>query len=227
MNQKHKPIRSFVKREGRTTAKQLRAMQMLWPKYGVSFDGKPLDLKLLFDRSAPYILEIGFGMGQSLLEMALAHPENNYLGIEVHGPGVGSLLAEIEAHQLSNLRLMQHDAVDILKQSITDGSLSKIQIFFPDPWHKKRHHKRRLIQPEFIRLLVQKLKPGGQLHLATDWENYAEQMMQVCSANADLINHAEEGGFIENKNLRPETKFERRGLRLGHGVWDLLFVKKV
>ena len=171
------------------------------------------------------MLEIGFGMGQSLVAMAAAAPEKNFIGVEVHLPGVGRLLHSMEDEGVDNIRVYCHDAVEILNDCIDDASLDTVQIFFPDPWHKKRHHKRRLIQPDFVDLLCRKLKPGGVLHLATDWENYAEQMMEVLSANTQLRNQAGEGEFAPRPDHRPLTKFERRGERLGHGVWDLLFKK--
>ncbi len=219
-------IRSFVRRLGRMTLAQKKALIDLWPQYGLDYTGELLNFKNIFHNDHPIILEIGFGNGASLAELAVMHPENNYLGIEVHLPGVGHLLSLIEQQQIHNIRIFQHDAIDIIKHSIPDNALDGINIYFPDPWPKARHHKRRLIQSEFINLITTKLKVAGKLHLATDWENYAEQMMNVMSARDDFINLAGHGHFIENKALRPHTKFEKRGLKLGHGVWDLMLVKK-
>ena len=214
-------IRSFVKREGRLTRGQERAMEVLWPAHGIAYNpDTPIDLP------SPLIMEIGFGMGHSLAEMAQSHPEQHYLGIEVHTPGVGTLLMEIEKHDLQNLHLMMHDAVEVIDHMLPDNALDGVQIFFPDPWHKKRHHKRRLINPEFIAKLAPKIKTGGFIHLATDWENYAEQMMDVMSASDQFNNAHDENQFMPNRDERPKTKFENRGERLGHGVWDLMFKKK-
>lgn len=219
-------IRSFVKREGRMTLAQQHAIKALLPIYGILWGSdKPLDFKKIFNRDVPVTLEIGFGMGASLLQMAIAQPEEEFIGIEVHRPGVGTLLQAVDAAQISNIRIFNHDAVEVLQQMIADESLSRVLIFFPDPWPKKRHHKRRLIQTEFIELLCQKLKPAGRLHLATDWEDYAWQMLRVLTQQPHLVNLAPNGKFINNDNLRPETKFEQRGKRLGHGVWDLMFSK--
>lgn len=222
---KHRPIRSFVVRGGRLTPSQQQALDDWWPIYGIDDTQAPLDPLATFGRQAPLVLEIGFGMGDSLAEQATAQPQRDFIGIEVHPPGVGKLLREIHSRQLQNLRIYCHDATEILARCIADNSLDTIQIFFPDPWHKKRHHKRRLIQPGFVSALTQKLRSGGRLHLATDWENYAEHMMQVLSENPDLQNTAGKGGWAQNTG-RPQTKFERRGLRLGHGVWDLVFEKR-
>lgn len=214
-------IRSFVKREGRLTRGQERAMTVLWPKYGIAYDaGTSIDLP------NPLILEIGFGMGHSLCEMARANPQNHYLGVEVHTPGVGTLLMDIEKHDLKNIQVMMHDAVEVIDNMLGNNSLDGVQIFFPDPWHKKRHHKRRLISPEFVGKLAPKIKSGGFIHLATDWENYAEQMMEVLTAAEPFENTQGENQFMPNPGDRPKTKFENRGERLGHGVWDLMFTKK-
>lgn len=218
-------IRSFVRREGRLTPGQQRAMDELFPRFGIAAGEKLFDLDTLFGRCAPRILEIGFGNGESLAEIAKNHPENDYLGIEVHRPGVGHLLMKIEELGLTNLRVMSDDAVEILEQQIPDNALDALYLFFPDPWHKKKHHKRRQVQPAWAQLVRRKLKVGGRLHMATDWENYAEQMLQVLSAAEGFGNTAENGGYAAKPDYRPETKFERRGLRLGHGVWDLLFEK--
>nr|WP_232019233.1 tRNA (guanosine(46)-N7)-methyltransferase TrmB [Sulfuritortus calidifontis] len=203
---------------------QIKALEALGPKFLLPYRVEPLDLDAAFGRSAPKILEIGFGMGDSTAKIAAAHPEIDYLGIEVHTPGVGALLKRIGEQNLTNLRLIQHDAVEVLQHMIPDASLDGCHIFFPDPWHKKRHHKRRLIQPGFVALLVKKLKPGAYLHLATDWQDYAEQMLAVLSAEPDLRNSAE--GFAPRPEYRPLTKFEQRGLKLGHGVWDLVFRRR-
>ena len=227
MSIKHpRTIRSFVRREGRISSAQQRAIETLWEKYGVELNQSPLNLIELFSRNAPNILEIGFGMGLSLLAQACEYPENNYLGIEVHRPGVGSLLAGIAAKEITNIRLFNSDAVEILQKYIPDNSLSRVQIFFPDPWPKVRHHKRRLIQEQFIKLIQAKLLVGGYLHLATDWENYAHHMMSVMNAIPGWQNVIPEG-FSLNHPLesRPLTKFELRGKKLGHNVWDFLYVK--
>ena len=217
-------IRSFVRREGRLTEGQQAAIREGWPRWGVDFVPTQVDWDQIFGRQAPRYLEIGFGMGGATAEIARAHPQQDYLGIEVHRPGVGNLLKLIEQDGLTNLRLMTHDAVDVVEQMIAAESLDGILIFFPDPWHKARHHKRRLIQPEFVRKLVTRLKPGGTIHCATDWENYAEQMLEVLSAEPALENTA--AGYAPRPAYRPLTKFENRGLKLGHGVWDLVFRRK-
>ena len=217
----HRPIRSFVLRQGRMSTGQTRALETLLPRFGIPSAPTPLDLDLAFGRAAPKILEIGFGMGEPTAKIAQAHPENDYLGIEVHGPGVGSLLKQIDELGLANLRLIQHDAVEVLKHMIASATLDGVHIFFPDPWPKKRHHKRRLIQPELVALLCEKLKPGGYLHAATDWQEYAEHILAVLSAEAKLTNTAE--GYAPRPDYRPLTKFEQRGIKLGHGVWDIVF----
>ncbi|RUO29473.1 tRNA (guanosine(46)-N7)-methyltransferase TrmB [Aliidiomarina sanyensis] len=216
-------IRSFVRREGRLTKGQAGALERQWPTMGIDFDGQSIHFNEIFGNDQPVVLEIGFGMGHSLVAMAKAAPEENYVGIEVHRPGVGACLLEAESQNVKNLRVMEHDAVEVLEQSILDGSLSRVQIFFPDPWHKKRHHKRRLIQPELVALLRRKLKLGGVLHLATDWENYAEHMLEVMREAPGYENQSVDGTFIPRPEERPLTKFEKRGHRLGHGVWDLKF----
>ncbi len=217
-------IRSYVRREGRITASQQRALEHLWPLYGVdpSIKINPVNL---FGRTAPLHLEIGFGMGHALLELATTNPDKDYLGIEVHRPGVGRLLTEIEEKSITNIRLLKHDAVDALKDSLPDLCLDSAMLFFPDPWQKKRHHKRRIVQPEFIQLVHQRLKSGGLFHLATDWEEYAIWMMQLLTATVGFTNLAGANHFAPRPESRPVTKFERRGLQLGHKVWDLLFVK--
>ncbi len=221
----HRKIRSYVLREGRLTPGQERAFETLWPKFGIDFTpGQTLDLATIFGNNNPIILEIGFGNGSSLAEMASNNPEKNYLGIEVHSPGVGRLLLDVEERGLKNLRVMRHDAVEVLENGIAPGSLEGVYLFFPDPWHKKKHHKRRILKPSLVKLLAQSIKPGGVFHAATDWEHYAEQMMEVLSAAADLFtNTAGANGFCPRPDYRPVTKFEQRGERLGHGVWDIIF----
>jgi tRNA (guanine-N7-)-methyltransferase len=198
-------------------------MEELFPRFGIEAGDALLDLDAIFGRSAPRILEIGFGNGESLAEIAANHPENDYLGIEVHRPGVGHLLQLIEERGLNNLRVMSEDAVEILERQVPDGSLDALYLFFPDPWHKKRHHKRRQVQPAWAQLVRRKLKVGGRLHMATDWENYAEHMLEVLSAAEGFRNTSQSGDYVPKPGYRPQTKFERRGLRLGHGVWDLVF----
>jgi len=219
----HRPIRSYVLRMGRLTDGQQRAFDEHWPRFGLSQADGPLDYAAVFGRDAPRVLEIGFGMGQSLVAMAAAAPATDFIGIEVHRPGVGKLLHSMEEKGVGNIRIYCHDAVEVLRDCIAPASLDTIQIFFPDPWHKKRHQKRRLIQPAFAEQLVAYLKPGGILHLATDWENYAGQMLEVLSATPGLENTAGAGSYAPKPESRPLTKFEQRGERLGHGVWDLLF----
>jgi tRNA (guanine-N7-)-methyltransferase len=194
------------------------------PCYGIEYSKKTIEPETLFGRSAPTVLEIGFGMGETTAAIAAAHPEINYLAVEVHTPGVGSLLKQIEAKGLANLRLVQHDAVEVLRDMIAPGSLDGAHIFFPDPWPKKRHHKRRLVQTDFVALLASRLKPGGYVHLATDWEEYAEQMLAVLAAEPQLENTA--AGYATRPDYRPQTKFETRGLKLGHGVRDIVFRRK-
>ncbi|OGA30668.1 MAG: tRNA (guanosine(46)-N7)-methyltransferase TrmB [Betaproteobacteria bacterium RIFCSPLOWO2_12_FULL_62_13b] len=217
----HHGIRSYVLRQGRVSNAQRRAHESLLPVYGVPYTASLLDLDALFRRAAPKILEIGFGMGETTAAIAEAHPDNDYLAIEVHTPGVGSLLKQLAERELRNLRIVQHDAVEVLQSMIAPGSLAGIHVFFPDPWPKKRHHKRRLIQPAFVSLLASRLAAGGYIHLATDWEDYARQMLEVMSAEPSLRNTA--SGFALRPETRPLTKFEQRGLKLGHPVWDLVF----
>ncbi|MCP5278005.1 MAG: tRNA (guanosine(46)-N7)-methyltransferase TrmB [Thiobacillus sp.] len=214
-------IRSFVLRAGRMGTGQMRALEELGPRFLIPYSAAPLDLNAAFGREAPKVLEIGFGMGTATAAIAQAHPETDYLGVEVHTPGVGALLKSIGELGLTNLRIVQHDAVEVLEHMLPDASLDGVHIFFPDPWHKKRHHKRRLIQPDFVARLARKLKPGGYLHLATDWSDYAQQMLDVLSADPTLANTAQ--GYAPRPEYRPLTKFEQRGVRLGHGVWDLIY----
>jgi tRNA (guanine-N7-)-methyltransferase len=214
-------VRSFVLRAGRATAGQQRALAQLWPKYGVEFSPATLDLRTLFGRMAPCMLEIGFGAGEALLEFAGAHPDIDCIGIEVHRPGVGRLLLGAEAATLRNLRVICHDAVEVLQHQLQPASIALVHIFFPDPWPKKRHHKRRLIQPPFVELLAKVIAPGGTLRLATDWEPYAQHMREVIDASPAFENVAPDVGFVARSAERTPTRFERRGQRLGHGVWDL------
>lgn len=215
-------IRSFVRREGRLTSGQQRALDELWPRFGID-DRARLDLDQLFGRQAPRTLEIGFGNGASLAQMAQAAPQRDFIGIEVHRPGVGHLLQEIENRELRNVRILCRDAVETLEHQLDDASLDRVQLFFPDPWPKKKHHKRRILKPSFIALLGHKLKPGGIFHMATDWQHYAEQMLAEMEQAPHFRNCAGAGHYSPKPDDRPTTKFERRGQRLGHGVWDLLF----
>lgn len=221
MTEEHRHIRSFVLRQGRVSNAQQRAHDTLLPKFGIPYAPQLLDLNAVYGRRAPRILEIGFGMGETTATIAAAHPENDYLGIEVHTPGVGSLLKEIGERELSNVRIIQHDAVEVLHNMIAPGSFDGTHVFFPDPWPKKRHHKRRLLQGPLVALLASRLKPGAYLHAATDWQEYAEQILDVFSHEPTLKNTAD--GFAPRPDYRPQTKFETRGLRLGHGVWDIIF----
>lgn len=216
-------ICSFVRRQGRFTNGQRQALQQLWPVMGVTYKAVTQPLDSLFGREAPLILEIGFGMGQSLVTMAQRQPHHNFLGIEVHLPGVGSCLAAANRAGVTNVRVVNQDAVVVLNAMIPDASLDRVQLFFPDPWPKARHHKRRLVQPMFTALLQRKLKAGGILHLATDWQPYAEQMLAVVQATPGYRNLAPSGSYLPRPVWRPLTKFEQRGERLGHGVWDLVF----
>lgn len=216
-----RPVRSYVLRAGRMGSGQTRALAELGPRFVLPFAAAPLDAEHVFGRLAPLIVEIGFGMGQATAAIAAARPGDDFLGIEVHEPGVGALLQRIDEQQLTNLRIVRHDAVAVLESMVAPGSLAGVHVYFPDPWPKKRHWKRRLIQPPFVALLASRLAPGGLLHCATDWQPYAEQMLEVLSAEPTLANTA--AGYAPRPAWRPETKFERRGLALGHGVWDLLF----
>ncbi len=222
--QKHlRQVRSFVRRQGRLTKGQERAIEELWPQFGIEYDEQPLDFNQLFGRSAPVVLEVGFGNGASLVAMAKSMPEKNFIGIEVHRPGIGNILMQIGKEGIQNLRVMCHDAVEVLEKQIPDNSLSQFQLFFPDPWHKKRHHKRRIVQAEFLDLLSRKLTSNGIIHMATDWEDYAIHMMETLSAHPHFSNTQGEGNYAPRPDYRPVTKFEERGHRLGHGVWDLIF----
>jgi len=218
-------IRSFVLRQGRVSNAQQRYYVEGMPRWGIPFASNPLDFSTLFPAAAPVILEIGCGMGETTANIAAAQPDKNFIGIEVHTPGVGSLLKEIATRELNNLRVIQHDAVEVVRDMIAPGSLAGIHIYFPDPWPKKRQQKRRLIQPLFVHELALRLAPGGYMHCATDWEEYAVKMLEVLSAEPLLENSS--NGFAPRPDYRPQTKFETRGLRLGHGVWDVLFRRKV
>lgn len=215
-------IRSFIRRQGRITVAQARALEELWPRYGLEPE-QPLEPATLFGRKAPLVLEIGFGNGESLADMAAAHPEEDFVGIEVHRPGVGHLLWRIQEKGLSNLRIYCADAIEILGENVADASLERLQLFFPDPWPKLRHHKRRIVNPDFLELVCRKLKAGGIFHAATDWEPYAEQMAAVLGACPGLVSLTADSPFSPRPDYRPLTKFETRGHRLGHGVWDLLY----
>lgn len=219
---KGRRIRSFVLRQGRVTKGQAQALETGLPKFGISYQAKLLDLDQVFNReNSPKVLEIGFGMGETTAKIAHTLPDCDFLAAEVHTPGVGALLKLIEEGALTNIRIIQHDVVEVLQNMLVDASLDGVHIFFPDPWHKKRHHKRRLIQAEFVKLLCSKLKVGGYLHVATDWQEYAEWVLEVLKAEPQLQNTAE--NYAEKPSYRPLTKFENRGIRLGHGVWDMVF----
>ena len=218
-------MRSFVRRAGRLTASQSRALAELWPRFGVEPPDGRLDLDALFGRTAPRTLEIGFGNGSNLAVLAARHPERDYLGVEVHEPGVGHLLLAVEREALTNVRIARHDAVEVVTQWLPAGSIEETLIFFPDPWHKKRHHKRRLVQPAFLAQLARVMPPGARLHLATDWAPYAEEMLAACEAAPEWENLSPGGAYAERPATRPETRFERRGLALGHEVFDLLFLR--
>ena len=215
------PIRSFVLRAGRIGPGQQRALAELGPRFVLPFAAQPPDLDAVFGRRAPRVLEIGFGMGDATAQVAAAMPGTDFIGIEVHAPGVGALLKRIGELKLANVRIVQHDAVEVLRQMVEPASLAGVHVWFPDPWHKKKHHKRRLIQPDFVALLASRLASGGYLHCATDWQPYAEQMLEVLSAAPGLAHSA--AGYAARPAWRPLTKFEARGLKLGHGVWDLVF----
>ena len=220
MNAPRQPIRSYVLRAGRMTAAQKRALDELLPRYGIPYAPRPLDLDHMFGRIAPCVLEIGFGNGDTLVELAARSPDRDYIGAEVHPPGVGHCLLEIDARQLANVRVIAHDAVEVLAHQLAPASLDEIVLYFPDPWPKKRHHKRRIVQPAFVALVADRLKPGGRFRLATDWEPYAAWMQEVLGASPNFVNVAAEGGWIERPE-RAATRFENRGRRLGHRVFDL------
>ena len=224
MNTPRSPVRSYVLRQGRATRAQRQAREALLPRLGIPYTQAPLDLDHAFGRAAPKVLEIGFGMGETTARIAALHPERDYLGIEVHGPGVGGLLRRVDALGLTNVRVIQHDAAEVLRDMIAPAALDAVHAYFPDPWPKKRHHKRRLLQAPFVALLASRMKPGAYLHVATDWEDYARQILEVLSAEPLLANTC--GGFAPRPEWRPQTKFELRGLRLGHRVWDLMFRRK-
>lgn len=219
-------VRSFVRREGRLTPGQARALETWLPKYGIPENDEPQDFLSLFGRDAPTLLEIGFGNGDTLLEMAANHPEWNFIGIEVHRPGVGRLLMHAGELGLTNIRVSSRDAIDVLERQIPDKSLERVMLYFPDPWPKKRHHKRRIVQPEFVQRIARKLATNGEFHLATDWKNYAEHMLQVMDAADNFQNVAGKGRYSTRPDDRPLTKFEQRGQRLGHGVWDLIYRRR-
>ena len=216
-------IRSFVLRQGRFSPAQQRAFDELWPRFGLDYSASVRDYGTVFGRSAPRVVEIGFGNGDALRFAAKQDASRDYIGIEVHAPGVGRLLNALGEDGSDHVRVYRHDAVEVLTHEIADGSLDEIRIYFPDPWHKKRHNKRRLVQPDFAALLVRKLRVGGRLHLATDWQDYAEQMWDVLDATPGLRNRAGQRGHVPRPEWRPQTHFETRGQKLGHGVWDLLY----
>jgi tRNA (guanine-N7-)-methyltransferase len=218
-----RPVRSFVLRQGRMSPAQTRAFEQLLPRFGVPFQTSPLDFAAVFGRVAPTILEIGFGMGETTAAIAQAHPQHDFLGIEVHAPGVGALLKRIDEAALGNVRVVRHDAVEVVAQMVAPASLAGIHVYFSDPWPKKRHHKRRLLQPSFVAALAARLAPGGYLHAATDWEEYAHEILATFAAEPLLANTAE--SFAPRPEWRPQTKFETRGMKLGHGVWDVVFRK--
>lgn len=219
----HRPIRSYVLRQGRVTEAQQRAFDTLWPRYGLDLDTGPLDLPAIFGNRNPVTLEIGFGNGKTLAQLAQQNPNQNFLGVEVHSPGVGHLMIKLAQQESSNVRILQVDAMELLRHHLPMASLARVLLYFPDPWPKKRHHKRRIVQTEFADLLYRVLVPGGILHMATDWEAYADHMLGVLSAHSGFTNQAGSGQFAPRPDSRPLTKFEQRGQRLGHGVWDLFF----
>ena len=222
---RRRPVRSFVVRGGRTTPAQRRAIESLWGRFGAE-PGQAVEAQAMFGRPGPIFLEIGFGNGEALLELAAAHPERNYVGVEVHPPGIGRLLAAMAEREITNIRVFNADALDVLERSVADGALDRINLWFPDPWPKKRHHKRRLVQRDVMALLARKLRPGGLLHLATDWQDYAEHMLAVAGGEPALANLAADGTFYTLPTERPSTRFQRRGESRGHGVWDLLFIRR-
>ena len=221
---RHRPVRSYVLRQGRISHAQQRAYDALLSIFAIPYCAQEIDLTTVFGRAAPQVVEIGFGMGESTAEIAASRPDTDFIGVEVHTPGVGSLLKQMGERDLKNVRVIQHDAVEVLQYMLGGNTLSGIHIFFPDPWPKTRHHKRRLIQPEFVRLLANRLRPGGYIHAATDWEHYAEHILATFQNESLLENTAK--GYAPRPAYRPLTKFEQRGLKLGHGVWDILFKKR-
>lgn len=221
-----RPIRSFVLRTGRLTNAQQKALDNHWQDYGIDYSNTLLDFEATFGNKNPVTLEIGFGNGESLLEQAINNPDRNFLGIEVHTPGVGHLIHGVQQAGISNLRVIRHDAIEVLNHQIPENSLDRVQLFFPDPWHKKRHHKRRILQDDFVENIRKHLKVGGHFHMATDWENYAEHMLETMGQHQGFFNIAGNDRFVSAEGLRPQTKFERRGLKLGHGVWDMVYEKK-
>ena len=219
-----RPIRSYVLRQGRFSPAQQNAVASLMPRYGIAYAPAPLSFAAAFGRAAPVVAEVGFGMGETTAAIARDNPGTDYLAIEVHGPGVGSLLKRLEADSISNVRVVQHDAVEVMREMVPERSLAAIHVFFPDPWPKKRHHKRRLLQPAFVELAATRLAPSGLIHVATDWEDYATQALEVLGGTPLLENTAQ--GFAPRPAWRPLTKFERRGTALGHGVWDIIFRRR-
>lgn len=222
---KYRTIKSFVLRQGRLTKAQQNALDNYWQHYGIDYSEQLLSFHDIFANSNETVIEIGFGNGESLLEQVIAHPQTNFIGIEVHGPGVGHLIHNAQCGNVQNIKVIRHDAVEVLENQIADDSVTQFQLFFPDPWHKKKHHKRRIISPEFIQLIQRKLKAGGHFHMATDWQHYAEHMLIQMDSAEGFINTSGSGQFSNHKGDRCETKFERRGLKLGHGVWDLIYQK--
>lgn len=225
-NEHRKGIRSFVLRQGRITKAQELAFENSWPKYGLEYTAQLIDINTCFNNdNTKFMVEIGFGNGKSLAQMAQENPSINYIGIEVHGPGVGAILMEIERLQLNNLKCFQHDAIEVLENMIPNDSLNGLQLFFPDPWPKKKHHKRRIVKPDFLDLILKKFKESARFHMATDWQPYAEDAMEVLSEHQGLRNEFGVGEYAPRPEFRPKTKFEQRGENLGHGVWDLMFLK--
>ena len=225
--QNKRPIRSFVLRKGRLTDAQARALQELWPRFGITSVSGLIDHRQLFSRVAPLVIEIGFGNGEATWRMARDEPEKDFIGIEVHKPGIGHLLQALEANGLNNVRIARADAVEFIRDQVPAGSLAEVRIYFPDPWHKKRHHKRRIIQTPFLDLLAERMLPGGLLHLATDWQPYAEHILEFCEAHPDLENLSPAGDYCEKPDWRPETKYELRGEKLGQASRDILFRRKI